>query len=306
MRVARSSGGDRSRGKGGRFVEGETPRCRQVLVALPEPFIEALDAYGAEHGTGRGKSIQKLLEGVLTPPAPPERPPLAQKHLVRLELVQRSNPLYQQFRQAHYIPERGLVGQQLLYLIFYANEVVGVIGGASAVFANEARDEFFGLSSEKDLKTRQLNSIINNAIYRLEHAAPNLASIVLSKWRKQIAIDWQRLYGVEVAGFETFVVEERLWNGQKRDGACYRADGWECMGITKGYGDTNVRGREHQSKILKSRKLVYCKMIPGKELCSEYSTAWNDKAKQKELALKRDQMMSDPLDLLIHSIRGSN
>lgn len=293
---------ERSRFKG-RFVDEAHPPSRKVLVCLPEPFIEALDAYGKEHGTGRGGSIQKLLEGVLTPPAPPGPLPVAQKHLVRLELVQRSNPLYQQFRQAHYIPERGLVGQQLLYLIFYANEVVGVIGGASAVFANEARDEFFGLSSEKDLKTRQLNSIVNNAIYRLEHAAPNLASIVLSKWRKQIAIDWQRLYGVEVAGFETFVVEERLWNGQKRDGACYRADGWSCEGITRGYGDTNIRGREHKSKTLKSKKLVYCKWIPGKELCTDYTTAWNDKERTKELARKRESMIPDPLESLLSSIR---
>ena len=293
---------ERSRVKG-RFVDEALPPARKVLVCLPEPFIQALDAYGKENGTGRGGSIQKLLEGVLTPPAPPGPLPVAQKHLVRLELVQRSNPLYQQFRQRHYIPERGLVGQQLLYLIFYANEVVGVIGGASAVFTNEARDAFFGLSSEKDLKTRQLNSIVNNAIFRLEYPAPNLATIVLAMWRRQIVIDWQRLYGVEVAGFETFVVEERLWNGKKRDGACYRADGWSCEGITRGYGDTNIRGREHKSKTLKSKKLVYCKWIPGQDLCTEYTTAWNDKVRAKELARKRESMISDPLDLLLETIR---
>ena len=40
---------------------------------------------------------------------------------------------------------------------------------------------------------------------------------------------------------ETFVIEERLWNGKTRNGAC--ADNWELLGITKGYGETNVRGR---------------------------------------------------------------
>ena len=54
-----------NRGKGGKFVESSHPPARQVQVSLPEPFIEALDAYGREHGTGRGRSIVKLLEGVL-------------------------------------------------------------------------------------------------------------------------------------------------------------------------------------------------------------------------------------------------
>ena len=293
----------RARGFRGRFAEEGTPPARKVLVCLPEPFIEALDAYGRENGTGRGGSIQKLLEGLLEAPQAPEPLPPAQKELVSLELVQRNNPLYKQFRNRHYIPDRGLVGQQLLYLVFYGNEVVGVIGGASAVFTSQARDEFWDLSADKDTKTRQLNSIVNNCIFRLEYPAPNLATIVLAMWRKRIATDWKEQYGVEVAGFETFVVEERLWNGKTRNGACYRADNWELQGITKGYGDTNVRGREHQDKTLKSKKLIYCKRITGKELCSQYTSSWNDKEKTKELSLKRKQMFPDKLDLLLKTIK---
>jgi len=295
--------GTRTRGSKGRFIAADNPHCRQVLVSLPEPFIDALDAYGREHGTGRGKSIQKLLEGLLEAPQAPEPLPPAQKELVSLELVQRTNPLYKQFRNRHYIPDRGLVGQQLLYLVFYGSEVVGVIGGASAVFTSQARDEFWDLSPDKDTKTRQLNSIVNNCIFRLEYPAPNLATIVLAMWRRRIAADWQKQYGVEVAGFETFVVEERLWNGKTRNGACYRADNWELQGITKGYGDTNVRGREHESKTLKAKKLIYCKAIPGRELCSQYTSSWNDKEKTKELSQKRKQMFPDELDLLLKTIR---
>ena len=32
--------------------------------------------------------------------------------------------------------------------------------------------------------------------------------------------------------YETFVVEERLWNGQTRNGGCYRIDNWE-LGINE-------------------------------------------------------------------------
>ena len=289
--------------KSGRFVAEDLPPARRVEMYLPEPFLEALEAYGKEHGLSRSKSILKLLSDRLEiPPAPAPLPP-AQKELVSLELVQTSHPLYKQFRQRHYIPSKGSVGQQLQYMVFYAGEVVGVIGGASAVFTNQARDDFWQFSEDKDTKTRQLNSVINNNVFRLEYPAPNLATMVLSMWRKQIQQDWEHLYGVEVAGFETFVVEQRLWNGKTRNGACYRADNWELQGITKGYGDTNVRGREVENKNLQARKLVYCKRIPGKELCSQYTSSRNDKEKTKELKLKRKQMFPDELDLLLKTVR---
>ena len=296
--VVPQSAKDRTRVKG-RFAEESTPPARKVLVCLPEPFIEALDAYGREHGIGRGKSIQRLLEGQLEVPPPPAPLPPAQKDLVRLELVKSSDPLYKQFRSRHYIPPKGAVGQQLQYLVFYGSEVVGVIGGASAVFTNQARDEFWQFSADRDTKTRQLNSVINNNVFRLEYPAPNLATMVLAMWRKRIVQDWEHLYGVQVAGFETFVVEERLWNGKTRNGACYRADNWELLGITRGYGDTNVRGRQHQDKRLKQKKLIYAKRIPGRELCSDYTTAWNDPEKTKELNQKRKEMFPDELDLLL-------
>jgi len=293
----------RTRGSRGRFAEESNPPSRPVLVHLPEPLITALDAFGKKNGTGRGRSIATLLEGILESPAVPPTPEPAQKDLVRLELVQRTDPLYVQYRKNHYIPDRGVVGQQLQYLILYETKVIGVIGGSSCVYTNEFRDEFFDLASEKGLRTRQLNSIINNNIFKLDYPAPNMASIVLGMWRKRVVVDWEEIYGVPVAGFETFVVEERLWNGKTRNGACYRADNWELVGITKGYGDTNVRGRETKNKNLKSRKLVYCKRIKGIDLCTEYQTAWGNTERQKELNRKRDQLMSDPLDVLLKTIR---
>ena len=292
----------------GKFVAEDNPPARAVLVHLPEPLIDALDTFGKEHGTGRGKSIATLLEKVLevseVPPALPPALAPAKKDQVRLELVKKSDPLYVNWRKDHYIPDRGVVGQQLQYLIFYENEIVGVIGGASSVYTNEFRDEYFGLSKEKELKTRQLNSIVNNNIFRLTYPAPNLASIAIAMWRKRICQDWKTLYGIEVSGFETFVVEERLWDGRTRNGCCYRSDNWELVGISKGYKNTNVRGRNTPSKTLKRRKLVYCKKLPGKKLnTAAYRTSWGDAIKQNALEKKRREITPDPLDLLIRSCR---
>ena len=293
----------KTRGEHGRFIEGNNPPCKQINVCLPAPLIESLDEYGREHGTGRGKSLQMLLEGILEAKEEKIINEVADKTKVRLELVKTSHPLYVEYRKKHYIPNRGVVGQQLQYLVFYDEKVVGVIGGASAVYKTEERDNYFGLSTDKELKTRQLNSIINNNIFKIDFPARNLATIVLKKWRKQIAKDWENLYGVEVAAFETFVVEERLWNGNTRNGACYRADNWKLVGLTKGYGKTNTRGRTHNNKLLKSQKLIYCLRLKGKEFCTQYTTAWNDPKRQREISRKRKQMLSDPLDQLLESIR---
>ena len=186
------------------------------------------------------------------------------------------------------------------------SEVVGVIGGASAVYANQARDEYFGLSDKKEIKTRQLNSIINNNIFRLEKRIPNLATIVLSQWQKRICKDWYELYGIKPSGLETFVIQERLWDGRQRDGACYRAAGWDGpIGISKGYSNKNVRKRKITNKYQGSRKLVYCKRIKGVELnTAEYETAWGNATKQALLDKKRKEMFADPLDLLIETIRN--
>ena len=110
---------------------------------------------------------------------------------------------------------------------------------------------------------------------------------------------------MEVAAFETFVVEERLWNGKTRNGACYRADNWQLVGITRGYGKTNTRGRTHNNKLLKSQKLIYCLRLKGKKFCTEYTTAWNDPKRQREISRKRKQMMSNQLDILLQEIKAS-
>ena len=232
--------------------------------------------------------------------------PPAQKDLVDLIPIKRTNPLYIKYREGHYIENRGTIGQQIQYLITYAGRDVGVIGGASAVFTNEPRDDYFSLASRETEKNTQLNSIINNNIFKLDFPAPNLATIVLCKWRKTIAQHWEYIYGVKVAGFETFVVEERLWDGRKRDGNCYRADNWLLLGITKGYGNTNVRGREITSKALQARKLVYGKKVKGIPLCDEYATAWDDPEKQKIIQKKRNEIIKDDLDVLIQLTKESS
>jgi hypothetical protein len=264
-------------------------------ISMPEPLLKAIDKYAEEQGIGRSKAINELLTGVVQIPEPPAIEAPAEKHLVQLQLVKRTNPIYQQYRKEHYVPPKGAVGQGFDYLIIYSGEIVGIISGASAVYTTKARDEFFELSEDKDTKNKQLNSIVNNNVFRLERRIPNLATIVLKIWRERVSKDWEYLYGVPVAGFETFIIESRLEDTSTRNGCCYRADNWTLQGITTGYAETNTRGREVKVKSLEQKKLVYCKRVKGIELCTNYETSWFDYSRQKELKEKREKMVKESL-----------
>ena len=107
------------------------------------------------------------------------------KYNIRLERCKRTDPRYKEIRDRHYIPNHGCIGQQIHYLVFLEDEVVGIISGASAVYAVKARDDFFGLNKEN--KRPGLNSIINNVVFRLEKNSKNLGSQILALWRSTMS-----------------------------------------------------------------------------------------------------------------------
>ena len=198
------------------------------------------------------------------------------RYNVELIRCKRSNPEYQEIRDRHYIPNHGTFGQQIHYLIKLDGETVGIISGASAVYAVKARDDYFGLTKEN--KRVALNSIINNTVFRLEKNLPNLGTQILAMWRKQIAADWEAQYHVRVHGFETFVIEN-----ETRKGCMYKADNWEYIGQTKGSTKTH-NGMQNKSKRLDTEvKLIYVKKIKGTHLCTEYTPTWRLSAKEKAM-----------------------
>lgn len=191
------------------------------------------------------------------------------KYNIKLERCRRNNALYQAFRDRHYVPNHGAVGRQIHYLIWLDKECVGIISGGSAAYAVGCRDTFFGLTKEN--RQVALNGIVDNTVFRLEKNIPNLGTQILSTWRRQIATDWEMIYGVKVAGFETFVIEN-----ERRKGSMYLADNWTFVGETQG------NTKFHQHGIAKQfvrreveKKLVFCKWIKGGVLPSEYLATWN-------------------------------
>ncbi len=189
---------------------------------------------------------------------------------IQLEHCKRTHPEYQDIRNRHYIENRGCHGQQLHYLIRLEGEIIGIISGASSVWAVKSRDEFFGLNKEN--KAKGLPSIINNVVFRLEFNLPNLATMVLAMWRKQIAKDWEDRYKVSVFGFETFVVETDY-----RKGTLYKADNWCFLGETAGSTKSHKGLINKSTRSETSKKLVYALKIKGRQLSTEYTSTWRGK-----------------------------
>lgn len=146
----------------------------------------------------------------------------------------RADPEYKSIRDRHYVPNHGCIGRQLHYKILLDNNVIGIISGASAVWACAPRDEWFGITKEN--RVTEINKIINNVVFRLELRQHNLASEILAEWRKRCKRDWIMKYGGFVRGFETFIF------GEQRDGRSYRADNWTYVGETKGSAKVKHHG----------------------------------------------------------------
>lgn len=190
------------------------------------------------------------------------------KYSIRLEKCKRSDPRYQEIRNRHYVPNHGTIGQQLHYLIYLGNEIIGIISGGSAVYAVKARDEFFGINAEN--RQVALNGIVNNIVFRVEKKLPNLCTQIMSLWRKTIIKDWKEKYNVDVAGFETFVIKS-----EKRIGSLYKADNWEYVGTTAGNTKTHKHGAENKSeRINTEKKLIFCRWVKGGKLPTEYVSTW--------------------------------
>jgi hypothetical protein len=175
-----------------------------------------------------------------------------------LKLCSRTDVRYKSIRDEHYVENHGCIGRQLHYLIFENNgfmeQPIGIITGASAVWACKPRDNFFDIT--KDNRIEKIGTIINNTVFRLIKNEKNFATQILSMWRKKVKKDWVDRYKSEVIGFETFVF------GENRVGTIYKADNWSLVGNTKG----SAKYKPHGAYGVGERKttdikLIFCKKV---------------------------------------------
>ena len=91
------------------------------------------------------------------------------------------------------------------------------------------REKWLGWNVEQ--KRRRLALVANNARFLILPGieCPNLASRVLGACCARLSADWQEAYGHPLLAVESFV-DSQLFRG-----TCYKAQGWECLGQTRGF-----------------------------------------------------------------------
>jgi hypothetical protein len=148
---------------------------------------------------------------------------------VRLVRTEERGRWQQTLQQHHYLGCPRMVGQALWYVATAAGEWVALLAWAAAALKCRPRDAWIGWTPP--LQWRRLPLVVNNVRFCLlpPGPRPNLASRVLALNCRRLSGDWERAYGHPVLLAETFVDVARF------RGTCYRAAGWQCLGVTRGF-----------------------------------------------------------------------
>lgn len=131
-------------------------------------------------------------------------------------------------KRHHYLGWGQPVGESMRYVADVRGKWVALLTFGSAAYALEDRDAWLGWSLTQ--RQRRLCFLAQNRRFLIlpGKPQPNLASHILSLCTRRVAEDWQKAYGHPVVALETFVDPQRF------QGTCYRAAGWEPLGLTAG------------------------------------------------------------------------
>ena len=150
---------------------------------------------------------------------------------VRLILPEEKERFDQLLEQRHYLHSARLGGQSLRYVAEVDGEWMALITFSGASPHTKAREQKIRWTPRQ--RARRLCFVVNNSRFLVlpeRQRYPNLASRVLALCLKRLNADWQEHWGHPVALVESYVDESQY------RGTCYRACGFEAVGLTAGYG----------------------------------------------------------------------
>jgi len=159
--------------------------------------------------------------------------------LLNLEITPKSDSRLKARMVVHYSQPKGFVGRSICYAILWDNTYYGHIVAGSSTLHLPGRNEFFEITKEN------LNNVVNNIFYSISpvlnrYPRRNFTTYVVQQWRERVKIDWKNKYGDSVFGYETLIELPRT-------GELYRRDGWQEVGMTKGYTCKRVAGTSTDS-----------------------------------------------------------
>ena len=185
-------------------------------------------------------------------PGPILDQPLAELRPVRLEPVEGAadarlwNELVSRY---HYRGAIVLPGAQMRYLAWAEGRAVAALGLGAAAWRLAPRDRWIGWTSgEREQHLPQVADVHRFLIVPWVRV-PHLASHLLGRLARRLAVDWRARYATELVLLETFVEADRF------AGTCFAAANWRRVGQTTG------RGRNDQGESVKDVWLL--PLIPG-------------------------------------------
>lgn len=217
-RVSRSFGFIDSRG------EMQVTGCLAALRSLERKGHVSLPPARRGGGTGR---VLELGAPIPFPAGVPERAGLV-RDLAVVPVDDRHHRLLLNTMLAAEHPRGAVlhVGRQMKYLIASAHGWLGGLVFSPGTRTLRERDAWIGWDRGSDNARLDRTVCLSRFLIR-PAGCRNLASRVLSLAFRRLADDHEARYGERIAAAETFV-------DASRDGACFRASGWRCIGETAG------------------------------------------------------------------------
>jgi hypothetical protein len=134
--------------------------------------------------------------------------------------------------RVHPLGYKKAIGKRMAYSVEYRGEWVAVLLFDVPVDANKLRESRIGWTKSQMQERRK--HVANNsrfAVLPKYQGVKNLASKSLSLVASRISKDWLRQYGIPLLALETYV--DPIHNNNQ--GSCYKACGWEELGLSTGY-----------------------------------------------------------------------
>ena len=167
----------------------------------------------------------------MTKPKHTLEPDYLDKVTVRLITPEERDRYDTLLEQKHYLHSARLGGPSLRYVAEVDGEWVALITFSGAAPHTKAREHKIRWTPRQ--RARRLSFVLNNSRFLVlpeRHRYPNLASRTLGLSLKRLPKDWQAHWGQTVLLVESYVDETQY------RGTCYRACGFEAVGLTAGYG----------------------------------------------------------------------
>ncbi|MBA7628816.1 ISNCY family transposase ISAcif1 [subsurface metagenome] len=216
------------------FTAGGTGKVDACLKLLQK--LEAagrLKLSEKQKAQGNKMPARRVALTAQTDPRPEIASLLKELGVVELQVVKEKeeralwNEYVERYHPLHY---KKPFGYRLRYFIDCKQGSLGCLLFSGAAKALGARDSWIGWTEEQRLRNQAW--VINNSRFLIFPwvKVKNLSSHVLGQLARRIAEDWDRRWGYRPVLIETFV------DPQHREGSCYKAAGWQYLGMTTGEG----------------------------------------------------------------------